>query len=80
MNHFLRRLRFDALLHRHLPPPDLRAQLPPALALGVLTRNLVLARVPLYGLGEWAQGWVPALLGLAGRASGLAGEIGRAHV
>jgi len=24
----------------------------------------VLARVPLYGLGEWARGWVPALLGL----------------
>ena len=64
VNHVLRRLRFDALLYRHLPPPDPRAQIPPSTALGVLTRNLVLARVPLYGLGEWAQGWVPGLLGL----------------
>ena len=64
VNHVLRRLRFDELLQRHLPPPDPRAQLPPSAALGVLTRNLVLARVPLYGLGEWAPAWVPALLGL----------------
>lgn len=64
VNHILRRLRFDDLLQRHLPPPDPRAQLPPSTALGVLTRNLVLARAPLYGLGEWARGGVPALLGL----------------
>ncbi|HEX9709124.1 MAG TPA: hypothetical protein VGB42_04050 [Candidatus Thermoplasmatota archaeon] len=44
MNHCLRRLRFDALLQQHLPPPDPRAQLSPSAALGVLTRNLVLAR------------------------------------
>ena len=44
VNHLLRRLRFDALLQRHLPSPDPRAQLPPSAALGVLTRNLVLAR------------------------------------
>src|SRR6266542_5988091 len=80
VNHVLRRLRFDALLHRQLPPPDPRAQLPPALALGVLTRNLVLARVPLYGLGEWARGWVPALLGLRPEHVGLLNDdrVGRA--
>jgi len=64
VNHLLRRLRFDELLARHLPAPDPRAELPPSAALGVLTRNLVLARVPLYGLSEWARGWAPALLGL----------------
>jgi len=64
VNHLLRRLRFEEFLARHLPPPDPRAELPPSAALGVLTRNLVLARAPLYGLGEWARGWVPALLGL----------------
>ncbi len=80
VNHVLRRLRFDALLHRHLPPPDPRAQLPPALALGVLTRNLVLARVPLYGLGEWARGWTPVLLGLPPEHVGLLNDdrVGRA--
>jgi transposase len=64
VNHVLGRLRFAELLAQHLPPPDPRAQLSPLTALGVLTRNLVLARVPLYGLGEWARAWVPALLGL----------------
>jgi transposase len=64
VNHVLRRLRVEALLHQHLPPPAPHTPLPPGLALGVLLRNLVLARVPLYGLGEWARPWVPALLGL----------------
>jgi len=64
VNHLLGRLRFAELLARHLPPPDPRTPLAPLAPLGVLTRNLVLARVPLYGLGEWARGWVPALLGL----------------
>ncbi|MGH7268198.1 MAG: DUF4277 domain-containing protein, partial [Candidatus Rokuibacteriota bacterium] len=64
VNHVLRRLRVEALLHQHLPPPAPHTPLAPGLALGVLLRNLVLARVPLYGLGEWARPWVPALLGL----------------
>ena len=55
VNHVLRRLRVDALLHQHLPSPAPHTPLPPSLALGVLLRNLVLARVPLYGLGEWAR-------------------------
>ncbi len=64
VNHVLRRLRVDALLHQHLPPPAPHAPLPSSVTLGVLVRNLVLARVPLYGLGEWARPWVPTLLGL----------------
>jgi transposase len=61
----LARLRFDALLERHLPRPHPRARVTPRQALGVLVRNLALARVPLYALGEWAEPRVPALLGLA---------------
>jgi transposase len=64
VNHVLRRLRVDALLHQYLPPPAPHAPLPSSVTLGVLVRNLVLARVPLYGLGEWARPWVPTLLGL----------------
>lgn len=80
VNHVLQRLRFDDLLHRHLPPLDPRTQLPPSTALGVLTRNLVLARVPLYGLGEWARGWAPALLGLRAEHLALLNDdrVGRA--
>jgi hypothetical protein len=64
VNHVVRRLRVEALLQQHLPPAAPRTPVPPPVALGVLLRNLVLARVPLYGLGEWARPWVPALLGL----------------
>lgn len=64
VHHLFGRLRFKECLERHLPRSDPRAKLPPATVLGVLVRNLVLARVPLYGLGEWVEHRVPALLGL----------------
>jgi transposase len=80
VNHLLRRLRFEEFLGRHLPAPDPRAALAPSAALGVLTRNLILARVPLYRLGEWARGWVPALLGLRAEQVALLNDdrVGRA--
>ena len=65
VNHVLERLRFEHIFERHLPAPDPRATLPPLQALGVLVRNLVLARVPLYAMEEWARERVPSLLGLA---------------
>jgi len=61
---FLARLRVDTLLDAFLPQPHPRTRLTPARALRVLVRNLVLARVPLYALSEWAAPRVPALLGL----------------
>lgn len=64
VNHFLKRLRFEQILRKHLPPPDPRALLPTRTALGFLLRNLVLAHVPLYSLGEWAREGVPALMDL----------------
>jgi transposase len=64
VNGFLERLRFEYFLRKHLPPPDPRGKLPPLKALGVLVRNLVLARVPMYSLKEWAQQKVPELLGV----------------
>ena len=80
VNHILQRLRFADLLQRQLPSPDPRAQLPPSAVLGLLTRTLVLARVPLYGLGEWARGWAPALLGLRAEQVALLNDdrVGRA--
>ena len=65
MQRLLARLDFDALLDAHLPRPHPRARLEPRRALGVLIRNLVLARVPLYAMSEWAAPRVPTLLGLA---------------
>ncbi len=62
VNHFLDRLRFEHFLGKHLLPPDPRSRLAPAKALGLLLRNLVLARVPIYSLEEWAKDKVPSLL------------------
>lgn len=65
VNRFLERLKFAAHLKKHLGQADPRAKLGPVEALGVLVRNLVLSRVPLYSQGEWAQRISPELLGLS---------------
>jgi transposase len=66
VNAVLGRLGFDELVSSHLPEPDARHRIEPARALGVLVRNLCVGRLPLYGLGAWAGGYTPALLGLSG--------------
>jgi transposase len=48
-----------------LPGGDGRTTLAGATAIGVLVRNLCLAREPLYGLAGWAAAFDPRLLGLA---------------
>src|SRR5680860_665715 len=80
INAVLARLGFDALIADYLPEPDARCGLEPARAIGVLVRNLALGRAPLYGLGAWAAGYDPALLGLsAGEAELLNDDrVGRA--
>ena len=62
---FCDRLGLAELLETFLPHDDARLRLAPATAIGVLVRNLVLGREPVYALGEWAAPFDPALLGLA---------------
>ena len=62
---FLDRVGVQALLERHLPAGDTRVALPAATVIGVIVRNLCVAREPLYGLAEWADRHDPGLLGLA---------------
>jgi transposase len=64
VNHVLARLRFEELLAHAVPARPRRPRLAPAKGLGVLVRNLLLARVPLYSQAEWAARVVPPLLGL----------------
>jgi transposase len=64
LNHFLKRLRLEELLQEFLPPEDKRVKIPARKALLVLTKNLLISREPLYGIGEWAAGYAPDLLGL----------------
>lgn len=64
INHFLNRLRLDRFLERFVPHTDRRLKLPPATGLGVLLRNVLVAREPLYGLSQWARRFDETLLGL----------------
>jgi transposase len=63
VNRFLDRLKFRTLFEKYLPPPDPRAKVPPIDSLEVLVRNVIVCRMPLYSVGEWARGIVPRLLG-----------------
>ncbi len=62
---FIDRLGLDRLLESFVPHNDVRLKLAPAVALGVVVRNLVVGRRPVYALGEWAAPYDPALLGLS---------------
>jgi transposase len=64
IDRFLARIGLQALLERYLPARDERVALPAAAAIGVVVRNLCVAREPLYGLAEWAGRFDAALLGL----------------
>lgn len=64
INHFLDRLGLAQLLDAYLPYDDPRLALAPALAIGVVVRNLIAHREPLYALGEWASAFDPTVVGL----------------
>jgi transposase len=71
VNFFLVRAGVPALLARYLPVDDARYRLAPATAIGLVVRNLLIGREPLYGLSEWAARYEPAALGL------IPGEVGQ---
>lgn len=69
INGFLDRLRLDHFFAQFVPHTDRRLTLAPAVGLGVLLRNVLVEREPLYGLSEWAHRFDESLLGLpSGRA------------
>ncbi len=80
VNCFLERLGLDELVARHVASGDPRLLVDPARVLGVVVRNLVVSHEPIYSLGEWAQPYDPAVLGLdAGSADALNDDrVGRA--
>src|SRR3954468_15594664 len=62
------RMQLQRLLSEHLPRDDSRTELPTVTALLVLFANLLLAREPIYGVGEWAATFPPDLPGLRDQA------------
>src|SRR3954454_5700917 len=67
LNQILDRMQLERLLHDHLPKDDPRTELSTVTALLVLIANLLLAREPVYGVGEWAARFPPELLGLTAK-------------
>ena len=64
VNHFLERLQIERLFIQRLPVPDSRVAIPPVVVLMTLLRSLILCRMPLYSVSEWAGSMVPEALGL----------------
>jgi transposase len=70
LNEFLQRLKIEQHLQKFVSSGDQRQKLSTPQGLGVLLRNILLSRRPLYGLSEWAQRFDAALLGLPEQAAG----------
>ena len=79
VQHFLDSLQIDTLLDRYVPS-SAQIQIPHAVALGLLLRNIIVGRAPLYGLREWTEGYQARLLGLTDDQVGLLNDdrVGRA--
>ena len=58
------RMQLERILQEHLPKDDPRTELATVAALRVLFANVLLAREPIYGVGEWAALFPPDLFGL----------------
>ena len=63
---YLERLGLEEILARHLPKPTRGrpCELPPERVLSVLVTNILVSHLPLYAAPQWADGFVPELLGL----------------
>jgi len=64
LRRIFQRMQLERILQEHLPKDDVRTELPTVSALLVLFANLLLAREPVYGVGEWAALFPPDLFGL----------------
>jgi transposase len=64
LNRIVKRMQLRRILSEHLPRDDSRTELSTVTSLLVLFANLLMAREPVYGIGEWAALFPPELLGL----------------
>ncbi len=80
VNHFMERLKVMEMFDSELPPGNGRAKLSPSKTLGVLLRNLILNRMPLYSVGEWAARTAPEAIGLTSTEAEMLNDdrVGRA--
>ena len=67
LNRILERMRLSDIFKHCLPDDDSRTQLPSHRGLMVLVRNILVAREPVYGVGQWAAKYAPNLLDMEHR-------------
>jgi transposase len=60
----LQRMHLEEILRSYLSRADRRCRIDPTIGVTLLLKNVLLAREPLYGVGEWAARYVPQILGL----------------
>jgi transposase len=65
INQLLERMQLDKFLRSYLPRADRRCRIAPSIGISLLLKNVLLAREPLYGIGEWAAKFDPKALGFA---------------
>jgi transposase len=65
INQLLERMHLDKFLRSYLPRADRRCRIAPSIGISLLLKNVLLAREPLYGIGEWAAKFDPKALGFA---------------
>ena len=65
INRLLERMRLEEFLRLYLPRADRRCRIAPSIGISLLLKNVLLAREPLYGIGEWAARFDPEALGFA---------------
>ena len=65
INQLLERMHLDKFLRSFLPRADRRCRIAPSIGISLLLKNVLLAREPLYGIGEWAARFDPKALGFA---------------
>ena len=64
INHFLDRLDLDKIIKNAMPHADPSNHIMPHTSIGMLLRNIIIGRLPIYGFKEWVTLFDPLLFDL----------------
>ena len=64
INHFIKRLNLEDILEQYITYNNMRNSVSPVQSIGILLRNIILGREPVYGLKEWTSRFAPDLFHL----------------
>ena len=63
VNHFIKRVGIEDILSKHITTANTH-KLDPVTCIGILLRNIIIEREPLYGLRDWSERYRPELLNM----------------